>query len=204
MRPHDEAKAAQLLAEAAEAGNADAEYALASLYDAGRGVPADPAAAAKLYAAAAELGHIPAQVEYAIRLFNGTGVAKDEAAAAALVRARGRRPAIRSPRTGLPASSLPAPDAPPIRLPRPSGTTSRAAPANPTRCSTSSSAASRRAAATRHRRRPALAGQLTRNSEREVANSDVERWRSISGLRPCYSLLAFPDSHEFSLTPGVT
>ena len=83
VRPHDEAKAAQLLAARGQGRQCRRRNTRsASLYDDGRGVAQDETAATRWYAEAAALGHIPAQVEYAIRLFNGIGIAKDEAAAA--------------------------------------------------------------------------------------------------------------------------
>ncbi len=69
---------------AAQAGNSDAQYALATLYKEGRGVAKDPREAARLLGAAALASNSDAEVEYAIALFNGEGVAKDEAGAAAL------------------------------------------------------------------------------------------------------------------------
>jgi TPR repeat protein len=71
---------------AADAGNPEAQYALAICYKEGRGVAQDVTEAARLLAASARSGNIDAEVEYAIALFNGTGVAKDEAASAAILR----------------------------------------------------------------------------------------------------------------------
>ena len=71
---------------AADQGNPDAQYALASLYKEGKGVAKDLAEAARLLGAAALAQHPDAETEYAIALFNGSGVAKDEAQAAALFR----------------------------------------------------------------------------------------------------------------------
>jgi TPR repeat protein len=68
---------------AADAGSPEAQYALATLYKDGRGVPKDLNEAARLLGAAARAGHMDAEVEYGIALFNGTGIAKDESAAAA-------------------------------------------------------------------------------------------------------------------------
>ena len=82
----DPAHAAELLRSAADAGSPEAQYALATLYKEGTGVPKDAAAAARLLAAAARSGNDAAQVEYAIALFNGAGVPKDENGAAALFR----------------------------------------------------------------------------------------------------------------------
>ena len=87
----DVARSAELLRTAADAGSPEAQYALATLYKEGNGVPKDPAAAAQLLGAAARSGNEAAQVEYAIVLFNGTGVAKYESAAAAMFRKAAQR-----------------------------------------------------------------------------------------------------------------
>jgi TPR repeat protein len=75
-----------LFRRAADAGIPEAQYALATLYKEGRGVPKDPAEAARLLGLASRAGNLDAQVEYAIAVFNGAGVVQDEAAAAALMR----------------------------------------------------------------------------------------------------------------------
>ena len=80
--PQDFARAAELFRMAADAGNPEAQYALATFYKEGRGVTKDLNEAARLLGAAARAGHTDAEVEYAIALFNGTGVAKNESAAA--------------------------------------------------------------------------------------------------------------------------
>ena len=80
MFPQDFARAAELFRSAAQAGNPEAQYALATLYKEGRGVPKDLVEAARLLAAAALADNTDAQVEYAIALFNGTGVARTRAA----------------------------------------------------------------------------------------------------------------------------
>jgi TPR repeat protein len=71
---------------AAQQGNSEAQYALATLYKDGKGVEQDPVEAARLLAAAAIAENPDAEVEYAIALFNGTGVTKDETKAAVLFR----------------------------------------------------------------------------------------------------------------------
>ena len=75
----------------ADAGNADAQYALATFYKEGRGVAKDLNEAARLLEAASLADHLEAQVEYAIALVNGTGVAKNAQAAIALFRKAARR-----------------------------------------------------------------------------------------------------------------
>ncbi len=77
-------RAAQDFRRAARAGSSDAAYALAVLYQQGRGVSIDPAQAAEWMRQCAEAHNVNGMVEYAIMLFNGDGVAKDEAKAAKL------------------------------------------------------------------------------------------------------------------------
>ena len=84
--PKDVRRAAELLRVAADAGNPEAEYALATFYKEGTGVPKDAEKAARLLQAASIAGNIDAEVEYAIALFNGTGTVKNEAAAITLLR----------------------------------------------------------------------------------------------------------------------
>jgi TPR repeat protein len=81
-RPESDKRAAELFRRAAEAGDVDAEYALAVLYREGRGMQRNPADAALWMSRAALDRNISAQVEYAVMLFNGDGVRKDETAAA--------------------------------------------------------------------------------------------------------------------------
>ena len=90
---------------AAQAGNPEAQYVLATLYKDGRGVTKDVNEAARLLAAAAAAHNVDAEVEYAIALFNGTGVARNEPAAAALLK-EPRARATRWRKTGSPMSSL--------------------------------------------------------------------------------------------------
>jgi uncharacterized protein len=75
-------RAVQLFREAAEAGDADGEYALAIVLRDGRGVSRDNAQAAAWMGRAARDRNVSAQVEYGIMLFNGDGVRKDETAGA--------------------------------------------------------------------------------------------------------------------------
>lgn len=79
-------KASEAFKVAADAGNSDAQYALATMYLDGQGMPRDLVMAGRMMGQAAKAGHVGAQVEYAIMLFNGKGVRKDEAAAFAWFR----------------------------------------------------------------------------------------------------------------------
>jgi TPR repeat protein len=69
--PQDFGRAAELFKMASREGNAEAQYALATLYKDGKGVDKNPEEAARLLGAAALAENIDAQVEYAIVLFNG-------------------------------------------------------------------------------------------------------------------------------------
>ena len=89
--PRDFARAAELFRRLRRAAIREAQYALATMYKEGRGVPQDDKEATRLLALAALADHLDAQVEYAIALHNGTGIAKDEAAAAQLLRKAARR-----------------------------------------------------------------------------------------------------------------
>jgi len=91
MFPQDFSRAAELFRAAADGGNPEAQYALATLYKEGRGVSKDVAQAARLLAAASAADNTDAQVEYAIALFNGNGVARNEALAAALLQKAARK-----------------------------------------------------------------------------------------------------------------
>ena len=71
---------------AADAGNPEAQYALATFYKEGTGVPKDVEKSVRLLQAASLAGNVDAEVEYAIALYNGTGTPKNEAAAVALLR----------------------------------------------------------------------------------------------------------------------
>jgi len=83
----DESQEAQqraigLIRQAADAGVAEAEYALAMLRRDGRGMEPDRKAGAVMMGRAARIFYEPAEIEYAIMLFNGDGVGKDESTAA--------------------------------------------------------------------------------------------------------------------------
>jgi TPR repeat protein len=80
-----------LLRVAADAGNPEAQYALATFYKEGNGVPKDIDKAVRLLQAASLAGNVDAEVEYAIALYNGTGTPKNEAAAVALLRKAARQ-----------------------------------------------------------------------------------------------------------------
>ena len=62
------------------------QYALATFYKEGTGVPKDAEKAARLLQAASLAGNVDAEVEYAIALFNGTGTPKNVIAAVGLLR----------------------------------------------------------------------------------------------------------------------
>ncbi len=61
----------------AESGNRAAQYVLATMYDAGNGVPQDPAIAAKWYRKAADQGDASAQFALGVMYSGGQGVARD-------------------------------------------------------------------------------------------------------------------------------
>jgi hypothetical protein len=71
---------------AADAGNAEAQYALATFYKEGTGVEKNMDTAVRLLQAAALAENVDAEVEYAIALFNGTGTPGNPPAAVALLR----------------------------------------------------------------------------------------------------------------------
>jgi uncharacterized protein len=75
-----------LLRVAADAGNPEAQYALATFYKEGTGVPKDVERSVRLLQAAALADNVEAEVEYAIALYNGTGTPRNQAAAVALLR----------------------------------------------------------------------------------------------------------------------
>ena len=70
---------------AADAGEPEAQYALATFYKEGTGVPKDVEKSVRLLQAASLANNVDAEVEYAIALYNGTGTPKNEAAAVALL-----------------------------------------------------------------------------------------------------------------------
>lgn len=75
------AEAAALLEKHARAGNADAQYQLASLYRIGRGVAHDDAEAFRWMRQAAKAGHVRAQYSLASTYLNGRGTSVDVKAA---------------------------------------------------------------------------------------------------------------------------
>ncbi|MGC4009830.1 MAG: tetratricopeptide repeat protein [Pseudomonas sp.] len=89
--PQDLKRAAELFRQAANAGNAEAQYALATFYKEGRGVEKDLVEAGKLLRAAAIADNIDAEVEDAIALYNGTGTTKDVPTAVALLNRAARQ-----------------------------------------------------------------------------------------------------------------
>src|SRR5215471_13484503 len=77
VRTGDFSRAATVLRKAAESGNAEAQYRLASLYRSGRGVPQDELQAFKWMKAAAEQNHMNAEFNLATMYLAGRGVAAD-------------------------------------------------------------------------------------------------------------------------------
>lgn len=77
----DFAAAAEAWRPLAEAGDVEAQVALAGLYGNGLGVPADPTAAARLYRAAAEQGDAVARLNLGDVYSRGAGVPRDPARA---------------------------------------------------------------------------------------------------------------------------
>ena len=77
IRSHDYQRAFALLDKLARAGHADAQYQLAAMYRAGRGVGKDHDKAAAWYRKAAEQGHAKAQYNLGVMYENGWGVARD-------------------------------------------------------------------------------------------------------------------------------
>ena len=80
-----------MLRVAADAGNPEAQYALATFYKEGTGVPKDIDRAVRLLQAASLANNVDAEVEYAIALYNGSGTPKNEAAGVALLRKAARQ-----------------------------------------------------------------------------------------------------------------
>jgi len=72
---------------AVDAGDADAENKLATLYDGGLGVPEDHAQAFGLYRRAAERGYTPAMANLGRMYIEARGVDRDDVRGYALVRA---------------------------------------------------------------------------------------------------------------------
>src|SRR6516162_8772412 len=77
VRTGEFSRAATLLQKAAESGDAEAQYQLASLYRTGRGVPQDELLAFKWMKAAAEKNHKNAQFNLAKMYLAGRGAASD-------------------------------------------------------------------------------------------------------------------------------
>ena len=65
----------------AEAGEAQAQFALGLMYGTGEGVPQDAAEAVRWYRLAAEQGNAAAQLALGARYFSGAGVPQDAAEA---------------------------------------------------------------------------------------------------------------------------
>ncbi len=79
--PHDESRAAELLAAAAEGGHADAQVLLADAYVDGLGVEREPAWATMWYGRAAAQGQAEGQYRLALAFVNGSGTDPDIVAA---------------------------------------------------------------------------------------------------------------------------
>ena len=62
---------------AADQGNADAQYALATMYDTGDGLPKDVVQAVKWYRLAADQGNADAQLSLGVMYDTGKGVPRD-------------------------------------------------------------------------------------------------------------------------------
>ena len=71
VRLRDYARAATLLQSAADRGDAEAQYQLASLYRSGRGVPKDHGKASRWLREAAGQGHVKAQYNLGVMYENG-------------------------------------------------------------------------------------------------------------------------------------
>ena len=69
----------------------EAQYALATFYKEGTGVPKDVEKSVRLLQAAALADNVDAEVEYAIALYNGTGTPRNQPAAVALLRKAARQ-----------------------------------------------------------------------------------------------------------------
>lgn len=83
----DAASAAQVYAQAAQAGHMDSAVSLGLLYQEGKGVEQDYARALELYQSAADQGHARAQNNLGLLYVRGHGVAQDYAKAASLFQA---------------------------------------------------------------------------------------------------------------------
>lgn len=70
-------KNAVITANAAEQGDASAQFKLGLMYDHGYGVPEDGAEAVRWYRMAAEQGHVPAQNNLGVMYAGGEGVPED-------------------------------------------------------------------------------------------------------------------------------
>jgi TPR repeat protein len=84
--PADDAEAVRWFGLAAAQGYVPAQYNLAHMYEAGRGVPADDAQAARWYRPAAEAGDIASQAQLGLFYAAGRGVPRDDAEAAIWIR----------------------------------------------------------------------------------------------------------------------
>jgi tetratricopeptide (TPR) repeat protein len=75
--PKDDAEAVRWYRQAAEQGEAKAQYNLGTMYDFGSGVPEDDAEAVRWYRQAADQGNVSAQEILGLMYANGAGVPED-------------------------------------------------------------------------------------------------------------------------------
>lgn len=101
----DYAAAYRLWRPAAEAGNAEAQFSIAVLFDHGFGVSQDKVRAAQWYGQAAQRGHADASYNLAVMLVDGEGIPRDYALAHLFFDlAAGTDPAAAEPRDALAAA----------------------------------------------------------------------------------------------------
>ena len=81
----------EMWSEAAEQGNAEAQYNLGVMYANGDGVPKDAVEAVKWFRKAAEQGHAKAQYNFGLMYYNGKGVPEDYSEAVKLFRMASER-----------------------------------------------------------------------------------------------------------------
>jgi len=168
----------------------EAQYALATFYKEGTGVPKDLEKAVRLLQAASLADNVDAEVEYAIALYNGTGTPKNEAAAWRCC-ARPPDKTVRSPEP-LAHVLLSGRGAPMDKVEASNGIWSPKASARATPCSTRRSQTSVRRIAPRPRRPRANGSrQMMRLDATATAGHPVRGAMLASGCR-----LTFPRRGE--------